>query len=392
MSNFTPTPMLGGGQAADWVFMFKFNASSFPHGDRPASKTGLFGGTFQDYKGEWSQQYVYASNHQPTLQKGSGALGTSLDDPLGATFAQIYQNDCNYVVWNDQFYKHPMPSKNKPWGHSKGAIAWNDDGEGMVLQVSTPSWPGSGSERFPRKGDGNTLGTVHDDDIEVSQHFFALKLTKADVLTVLTALSNASVATRTSIPALCQNGGPADIQAAVKRLGKLNHTKKCTTATLSSGVKLISKPSLLPVPPWQLVSAKLDSLPLRVASWWAHPEIPSTSTSSTIHCWAAGLGEPGPVDIATTGVWDGVEIGLAGGTGTTHNHAKIGVSQDPTQPLSIFGDMNQQGALAPAAIYPNQRCTSSQNGRGGTFYVLENKAFWESLSAMLKGESAAVGD
>src|SRR5207253_6991089 len=63
-----------------------------------------------------------------------------------------------------------------PWGHSKGTLAWNDAGEGFVLQVTTPSWPAAGSNKFPRKTDGNTLGCVKDDNVEVSQHFFALKL------------------------------------------------------------------------------------------------------------------------------------------------------------------------------------------------------------------------
>lgn len=390
MTNSAPTPMVSSDQAVDWLFMFKFNGESFPKGDRPKGSEGLFGGTYQDYDGKWSQQYVYASSASPKLQKGSGALGTSKDDPLGATFAQIYFSDYNYVVWNDQFYDHPIASKESPWGHSKGALAWNNDGEGMVLQVSTPSLPGSGNQAHPRQSDGNTLGTVSDDDIEVSQHFFALKLNKADVLAVLEGLQNASVATKTSEPSIVKNGGPSDIQAAVKKLGKLNKGKKCTVTKLSSGVQLISKPSKLAVPPWQLVSAKLGGIPLRVASWWERPEIPSTSASTHISCWATGLGEPGPVEIATTGVWDGVELGLTGGASTSHNHAKIGVSQDAKKKFSIFGDMNQQGAIYPGSAYARQRCSSSQNGRGGTFYVLDNADFWTSLSDMLKGDSAPV--
>ena len=45
------------------------------------------------------------------------------------------------------------------------------------------------------KPDGNTLGCIADDDVLVSQHFFALKLSKNDVVTVLKALANASVVT-----------------------------------------------------------------------------------------------------------------------------------------------------------------------------------------------------
>ena len=219
-----PTPMLNQKQSADWIFMFKFNAESFPEGQRPKDKTGIFGGTFNDYKGRYSQQYVYASSENPSLVKGAGAIGTSLDDPLGATFSQIYHNQCYYLLWNDQFYGHPIPNGNSPWGHSKGALAWNDKGEGMVLQVSTPSWPGSGSEKHPRQGDGNTLGTIKDDDIEVSQHFFALKLNAEDVEIVLKGLQNASIRTQTNVPQIVNNGGPENVLEHVKTavvLGKV---------------------------------------------------------------------------------------------------------------------------------------------------------------------------
>src|SRR5947199_2640123 len=43
-------------------------------------------------------------------------------------------------------------SCSSPWGHSKGVLAWNDAGEGFVMQVSTPSWPASGSERGQMAG------------------------------------------------------------------------------------------------------------------------------------------------------------------------------------------------------------------------------------------------
>lgn len=385
-----PTPMIKKNQPADWIFIFKFNGKSFPGGDRGSSKTGIFGGTFKDYDGEYSQQYVFASDKAPKLKKGKGAIGTSLNDPLGATFDQIYNGDYNYVVWNDQFYDAPLPTRPSPWGHSKGVIAWNDAGEGMVLQVSTPSWPGSGNHLHPRTKDGNTLGTIKDNDIKVSQHFFALKLSKKDVVATLAGLKNASVATDTSKPQLVKNGGPDDIQAIVKTLGKKSDSKKPILTKLSSGIKLISKPSALHVPPWQLVSAQVGKVPLRVASWWADPAIYSTEHHTHISCWANRIGEPNQVQIATTGKWKGVELGLTGGDGTQYNHAKLGVSMDAKKPLSIFGDMNQQGAIYPGSAYPRQRCSSSQNGRGGTFYVVENEILWKSMSDLLKGESAPL--
>ena len=145
----SPSPMVSKNKPVDWVFIFKFNAADFPEcsGDRP--NPGIFGGQQKEYKGKFSLQYVYASSDNPKLQKGKGCAGNSLSDPLGATFAQIYFGNYYYVLWNDQFYGKPIETKGGPWGHSKGALAWNDKGEGMVMQVSTPSWPGSGSEKHP---------------------------------------------------------------------------------------------------------------------------------------------------------------------------------------------------------------------------------------------------
>jgi hypothetical protein len=133
-------------------------------------------------------------------------------------------------------------------------LAWNDAGAGFVLQVTTPSWPAAGSKRFPRKTDGNTLGCVKDDDVLVSQHFFAMKLTKDDLVRVLKALQNASVVTDPTNPQIVNNGGPADVQQLVKSLGVKSKSVTFSTDKLSNGVQLISKPSGLHVPPWQMVS------------------------------------------------------------------------------------------------------------------------------------------
>lgn len=392
-----PTPLAGPGQPVDWLFIFKFNAATFPgcndDGTVPAVGTpGIFGGVVDVYKSGHSQQYVYATSANPTLVKGPECVGATLKDPLGATFGQIYnQPGYYYVIWNDQFYGNPVGPFDSPWGHSKGMVAWNDDGEGFVLQVSTPSWPASGSMQYPRQNDGNTLGCINDDDIEVSQHFFALKINKDDLAIILKALANASVGTDLKRPEIVNNGGPADIQALVNNLGEQSKSTTCTTATLSSGVQVISKPSRMPSPPWQIVSAQLDSIDLRVANWWAKPEIYSTSAGTEISCWPAGMAKPGAVEIATTGTWNGVTIGLQGGEGTNFNHAKIGISKDASRPLCIFGDMNQQGALAPGYSYSGQACTSSQNGRGGTFYVLNHPELFKSLTALLAGETAPEG-
>ena len=382
-----PTPLLEKGHPVDWWFVFKFNAKSFPGcgGSDSEQMACSFGGDVQHYT--TGQQYIYASSEAQNLKKGDGCVGGTTTDPLGATFDEVYNGDLYYVIWNDQFYDDPhiagcSTSCGGPWGHSKGILAWNESGEGFVMQVTTPSWPAAGSKQFPRKSDGNTLGCVKDDDVKVSQHFFSLKLTESDVIEVLKALKNASVVTDPTNHQIVNNGGPADVQSLVTSLGTKSHSTSVIKVQLSSGVGLISKPSALNVPPWQMVSAVLGGVSLRTATWWASPKIYSTTAATKIACWDDSLGEPGPVAIATTGQWDGKGFGLKGGPGPDFNHAKLGVSTAGDNHFSIFGDMNQQGTLS------GQNCASSQNGRGGLFYVIDNKVLSDGISNLIEGETA----
>jgi len=379
------SPLLQSGHPVDWWFVFKFNSAVFPGCGSGVSASCPFGGQPQAYT-NFGQQFVYASSETPTLQQGSGCVGDTSSDPVGATFAEVYTGSYHYMVWNDQFYDDPeiagcSESCGAPWGHSKGIVAWNDGGDGLVMQVSTPSWPAAGSTTFPRKSDGNTLGCIKDNDVEVSQHFFALKLNKDDLVKVLQALNTASVVTDPKNPQLVNNGGPADVQKLVATFGLKSASTTYSVSQLSTGVQLISKPSKLHLPPWQMVSAILGGVSLRTATWWATPQIFSTTAATTIGCWDGSLKQPGPVEIATTGNWSGKQFGLTGGLGGNYNHAKLGVSTTTNQ-YAIFGDMNQQGAIS------GSNCASSQNGRGGTFYVVSNAQLSSSLRNLISGETA----
>ena len=375
-----PSPLLDPNTKVEWWFVFKFNAEAFPQSCAAPQRACPFGGHVQPYQ-QFSQQFVYASSTNHTLQQGGGCLGGTTTDPLGATFNQVYTGNFFFVLWNDQFYGDPILTEGAPWGHSKGMLAWDQNGNGLVLQVSTPDWPGSGSQATPRNS-GNTLGCIRtDNNIMVSQHFFSLQLNKDDVVIVLKALANASVLTDPSKPQIVKNGGPAEIRALVEALGKESSSKVPTKDRLSSGIVLISKPSKLNVPPWQMVSAMLGGEPLRAATWWTKPEIPTTTASTVIGCWDASLGKPGAVEIATSGTWNGKTIGLEGLAEPNGNHAKVGVSTG-SHTYAIFGDMNQQGSLAPP------RCPSSQNGRGGLFYVVDDAPLFHSVQDLIKASAA----
>jgi hypothetical protein len=385
----TPQPLLTEGQPVDWWFVFKFNSSkTFAGcGANTGRRTCTFGGEVQATQ-RFGQQFVYASSKDGALAQGKGCVGATTTDPVGATFNQVYNGSSYYyVIWNDQFYRDPQlaicgkgNACNAPWEHSKGMLAWNDAGDGFVIQLSTPAWPGSGTNRRPRNS-GNTLGCIKtNNNLIASQHFFALKLTKDDLLKVLRALANASVVTDPTNLQIVKNGGPPDVRAQVDALGIKSKSTQLIREDLSSGVILISKPSLLEVPPWQLVSAALNGLAERVATWWNKPWIYTTTKSRGPKCWNNQLQKPGPVAIALTGIWDEKEIALK----APLNHAKIGVSTDGNSPYAIFGDLNQQGTLAP----PD--CERSQNGRGGLFYVIKNKLLSDSLMDLLDGDTAST--
>ena len=384
-----PLPLLSAGNPVDWWFVFKFNGKDFPGCGAATveSRSCLYDNGIKPpkYKQGFGQQYIFASSASSVLAKGEGCAGETQTDPLGATYGNIFNGVYYYVVWNDQPKGHPSIAGcttggdcGSPWGHSKGMLAWNDSGQGVVLQVTTPSWPLSASKAAPRQGESNTLGCIEeDDDVKLSQHFFALKLNKDDLVNVLKAMQNASIGTDPKQAQLVNNGGPNDVKALVVQLGKKSDSKFVTRAKLSSGIEIISKPSDLPVPPWQMISALLGGVPLRTATFWDAPKIPTTAATTLIDCWEPSLGKAGPVEIALTGQWDGRTIEVASGG----NHAKIGASLDPGNPFVIFGDENQQGALSGT-------CKSSQNGRGGIFFVLKDQVLAGSVGALLKGETA----
>ncbi|MFL5296276.1 MAG: deoxyribonuclease II family protein [Phenylobacterium sp.] len=392
-----PVPLLAADKPVDWWFAYKFSASEFRTDDTNAGRACPFGGSLRH--DAFSQTYAVASSANPVLTDGPGLIGTSAADPLGATFAKIYQGRYYFVVWNDQFYNDPPRNGpacaanqcGSPWGHSKGVVAWDTDGNGVILQVTTPSWPAAGGSFHPR-ADGNTLGCVaNDNNASNAQDFFALKLSRDDLKAVLRGLAVASVSTDVANPQIVNtvvDGTPLpqDLAALVTPLGKVSNGKAYVDQTLSSGIRMIVKPSALHVPPWQFVSSVLGGEPLLTATWWANPPIASTRPGRDVYCWDASLTRPpGEVDVALAGAWDGVETKFTGGP----NHAKIGVSlPGGAHHYAIFGDLNQQGQLGSKDAPNGPKCGSSQNGRGGMFFVADNPTLAAGVARLITGKVA----
>jgi len=250
------------------------------------------------------------------------------------------------------------------------------------MHVTTPDWPGSGDPTQPRTQQGNTLGCVVDDNVEVAQHFFALRLpSAADTQEVLLALQKASVVTDPSNSQLVKlSDSPAELASLANGLAQLDTSVVPFQSTLSSSVKLLAKPQALHVPVWQLISS-LVGVPLRTATWWTNPPVPSAHAGEP-GCWSAELASPSEVQIATSGQWQGTKFSLAGGLGQDSNHAKMGHSLGGS--LAIVGDMNQQGSYSPEM----RKCSSSQNGRGGIFFVLDDSVLHDGLVQLMTGDTA----
>ena len=383
-----PRPLLAAGKPVDWWFVFKFNATSpftgcFPPvtGDRKC----MFGGEPLT-KPPFSQQYAVASSDNAALESGAGCLGATKTDPVGATFDQVFNGRYFYVLWNDQFYGDPVVcgrsgNCGKGWGHSKGMVAWDNKGDGFVMQVSTPSWPGSGTKRIVRRS-GNTLGCLAHNNLRASQHFFALKLDKGDLLKVLRALKTANAPTKPTELQVVSNGGPDDVRSLVDELGRRpppNEQVEIFDETLSTNVRLIAKPSRLLVPPWQMLSALLSGAAERVVTWRHSKDIPSTRAATKVGCWSPMIaGKPGKVAIALTGVWDGKPIKLT----QPMNHAKIATALSNGTKYVVFSDLNQQGSIGPP-----KPCDSAQNARGGLFFVLEDTELYDSLGGLIDGDT-----
>ena len=226
-----PVPLTEKGKPVDWWFAYKFNVTSFRGcGDGAPKRVCLFGNTINAKVGaNFSQQYVFASSgggDKGKLAMGKGCLGMTTTIRSALRFNSIYNGSPFFLIWNDQFYGDPKiegfgkGNCNSPLGDSKGMLAWNENGDGLVLQVTTPSWPAAGSAKHPRKA-GNTLGCVStQNNINNAQHFFSLKLDKKGVLAVLAGMKNASVGTDPANGQIARLGGPQEIRDAAEALGQ----------------------------------------------------------------------------------------------------------------------------------------------------------------------------
>lgn len=107
-----------------------------------------------------------------------------------------------------------------------------------------------------------------------------------------------------------------------------------------------------------------------------HPVIEPTTGTTPIGCWNPQLRKAGAAEIATSRSWGGTTFRLKDGLSSNANHAKIGVSIGDSTDDTVFGDLNQQGALSG-------KCGSSQNGSGGLFYIVNGHVLVNGIRSLL---------
>jgi hypothetical protein len=205
------------------------------------------------------------------------------------------------------------------------------------------------------------------------------------VALVLEALANSNVVTSAGESTIRHIGGPPAIQAAAARLGQARGAATVTDAVLSSGVRLISKSPTLWAPPWQVVSAALTPPgsahgPALKTATWTPTTMHATTASGDPQCWGYAL-HPGPIAISRSGSYEHRQFGLGMGA----NHAKIGVSVDAPW-YTIFSDLNEDGPLRPTD--ERAGCKARQNGRGGMFFVVDNKTLHDDINVLITEPSA----
>jgi hypothetical protein len=112
-----PQPLLKSGAPVDWWFVFKLNAKSFPECGG-AQRSCIFDTGVKPfpYKAAIGMQYLFtgkSGNDHVPLSQGAGCVGDTKNDPIGATFDEIYNGKYYYVVWNDQYDKSDMHLRRK---------------------------------------------------------------------------------------------------------------------------------------------------------------------------------------------------------------------------------------------------------------------------------------
>ena len=349
-------PLDGKGNPVDWWFLVKL----------PQGATSVCSGCASPACPSWQGSrsggvcYWYADSNNPTLRFYSD-LGfdclSGTNNPVTQTLNQMKGR--SYIIWNDQGSKTSKPGtypdKGAPIAHSKGAAAFGGS-TGFIMNVSTPNFPDP---------DLYTLGCQEDDNVEVSQHFFAFSVNKSGMSSWAAAVANAQLSV------ISQNNWIfADTTVG-------GHSTTANLLTLQNlPVRLIVKGSKDFFIPWDYVTNSLGSS-VKALTWYASPTTPPIGTGSTMNCLYQSPARFDVDVVRSLQTPDGSFSWCGQGEASpTCNHAKIGVGIGTG--WVVAGSMNMQGNIDSTG------CESSQMGRGGDFYGFQSPSLWNGLDQMFK--------
>ncbi|KAF0686505.1 Aste57867_21692 [Aphanomyces stellatus] len=384
-------------------------------------------GVDAEEKRKYGLCYLYADANNPKLRHfrdaGYDCLGQGGNDPVSQTLRQR-QNASHWAIFNDQLNaiaekvdKRRVCSGESDFNaHAKGAVAFNDDAGGFVLQTSTPNFPDPTLQSSKTSGAATSddfvrLGCQQDNNVEFAQHLFAMSLDAA----ALDAVGRGWQASR-----LCSANHYRDMQARLASPALLHDTKHAIAKALvnpdldvtastnmtieakacgkSATIRGLFKGKLSEVPPWAMAAETFRS-DLSVASWWdENYGIPSLCDGDNFAATPRAFclkndplflrhdgTFPYNVENLMEATWtmpggDKASWSLRGGRVRDGNHGKwaIATPRDAhAASTSIFADLNMEG-------FPcSKNCNGSQGGRGGSFYGIDNDELHESLVSLI---------
>ena len=353
-----------------------------------------------------SYPYIPCSNDTDCGMRCSSSVDdygscTSDDDCSSGT--------CDQISCDSRALPHFNNGCGSPWGHSKGAFAFEEGSLGFFLQGTTPNWPD------PSQGDTFApLGCQLDNNVYLSQSFLGVTLASDDFTTIAPVLEKARLCSSGSLS--CRNGSSGHMvdfnctsEATRGEDWSILNTAFAATSTMDmpseglnitapggSTLRLFSHSAAYENPPWLLVANDLG-VDLGVASWWDFNYGQATlcsgddySNATENYCLInnelglalntqGGAAQSVENAIAASFMVGGADRAWAlwGEFSGIASHAKFGVAGDQTSHWVVSGDQNSQGFDCSSA------CNGSQQGRGGLFFAVQDEALHESLYDLL---------
>ncbi|RHY88798.1 hypothetical protein DYB31_000526 [Aphanomyces astaci] len=335
--------------------------------------------------------YLYADANNPRLRHfrdvGYDCLGQGGNDPVSHTLRQA-KNATYWAIFNDQFNgiaekqdKRRVCSGGDAFNaHAKGAVAFELDSGGYVLQSSTPNFPDPTIPTGDSDDDFIRLGCQHDNNVEYAQHLFAMSVDGEAIKSVGRGWQSARLCSANHYHDMSQV-----LASAALRRNELEHpmaaalvdpdaddapSTNVTVVTKVGSVRIrgLFKDKASAVPPWAM-AAEAFGTDLSVASWWDENfGIPSLCDGDVYGAAPEAFClKNNPLTLRPDGTFPyNVENLMQATTSPTSQAA-----------LSIFADLNMEG-------YPcSKKCNGSQGGRGGSFYGIEDTVLHASLVGLV---------